>query len=150
MISRTRTLGYIEQYWPDLLEVTMRDDVWKSVHIGNADGITDAENSLTELEAHHLEFRGTAKPVEAVAKRLIEILDEGIYREVVEQIAGEGEVGKRKLAFLLYSCKDKAFGLWIRSLLGVERGLQFMTNADFSSILGARLQVNQRECRGLR
>ena len=76
LISRTRTLGYMEQYWPDLLEVTMSEEVWKRVHIGNSDGITDAEN-LTELEAHHLEFGGTAKPVEEVAKRLNEIVDEG-------------------------------------------------------------------------
>ena len=28
--------------------------------------------------------------------------------------------------------------------MGVEGGLQFISNADFSSILGARLQVNQQ------
>ena len=81
--------------------------------------------------------------MELIAKRLVEIVDGEIYRDVIEQLAAEGEVGKRKLAYL-YSCKDKASGSWIRSFVAVKGGLQFISNADFSSILGARLQVNQQ------
>ena len=99
----------MEEHWTDLREVARRDDIWYIIHIGSADGINDAEDSLTEIESSQLKFNGAAKTVELIAKRLVEIVDREIYRDVVEQLAAEGEVSKRKLAFL-YSCKDKASG----------------------------------------
>ena len=57
----------MEEHWTDLREVARRDDIWQIIHIGIADGINDAEDSLTEIESSQLEFNGAVKPVELIA-----------------------------------------------------------------------------------